>query len=261
MRLNEIESITYDKKGVRMDRSYKGDVKVLGEIGGFIVGFDVSEHMLLLTTKSGLKQRIIRPISTLKLDHIKTHHWITNHVKVKPSQQGKGIGILLYTFALKELGLTLYSGDEQSAGGKYIWKILWMMSDENTKEPFEYKMKGLVVKAVHGYSNETEYPVILNPKGVLEIDVGQESEDGVKIYTDDDEDYEISVDEYDETLELLDRQLEAGIINDEEYEAEVKELDARNNEAGRQNEQAYDDNWILKAYYTKAKKVVDLKAF
>ena len=258
MRLNEIESITYDKKGVRIYGIYQRDAKILGKIDRFIAGYDISDHTLFLATKSGLKHRVFKPIASLDLEHIKTHHWITNHAKLKPSQQGKGIGILLYTFALKELGLTLYSGDSQSAGGKYIWKTLWMMSDENTKEPFEYKMKGLIVRAVRGYSGKTEYPITLNPKGVLEIDFGQESEDGVKIYSDDDEDYEISVDEYDETLELLDQQLEDGTISQEEYEAEVKELDIRNAEAGRQNDQSFDDNWILKAYYTKAKQVVDL---
>jgi len=52
-------------------------------------------------------------------------------VKVRKNYQGRGLGIKLYKYMIKQQGITLISGKQQSPGGARLWSELYRTSGIN----------------------------------------------------------------------------------------------------------------------------------
>ena len=72
------------------------------------------------------------------LDGMVTHYRIVAHIELRKERgswhvdllqvdsryKGKNLAVKLYTFLLKDEGITLRAGSSQSAGGRYVWNKL-----------------------------------------------------------------------------------------------------------------------------------------
>ncbi len=54
-----------------------------------------------------------------------THGYTVEEVKVRSSHQGQSLGLKLYKYLIKEVGITLISGHVQSPGGAKLWTALY----------------------------------------------------------------------------------------------------------------------------------------
>jgi predicted GNAT family acetyltransferase len=54
-----------------------------------------------------------------------THGFTVEEVKVRSSHQGQGLGLKLYKYLIKEVGITLISGHVQSPGAAKLWTALY----------------------------------------------------------------------------------------------------------------------------------------
>jgi len=67
----------------------------------------------------------LRVAAYLLLYRFGTFGYTVEEVKVRGSYQGQGLGMKLYKYLIKEVGITLISGHVQSPGGAKLWTALY----------------------------------------------------------------------------------------------------------------------------------------
>ena len=98
---------------------YEERPKIVGKLkNGMRVGIDHDYNSMTVVLYG--KQKKSLPIGTISLDK-DGKGWIASYSKITTKYQGRGLGLELYKFIIKKLGILLISDMSQTPGSQKVW--------------------------------------------------------------------------------------------------------------------------------------------
>ena len=169
--LQEVVRITVNKKTFTSAKEMDSDYKMGGDLVKTISTKFMGNYTLKLYNWGGARQYFVMESEKSKKVLVSIHvyrwgntGWRVESTSVRPTAQGSGLGLKTYIALIKETGLTLVSGKQQSGGAQKLWAAL---SKQRGIEVYGYDPKAKENKFFHVEMGDVDMD---SPAGAVYVD-------------------------------------------------------------------------------------------